>query len=152
MRDNIWLHQRLEQIWQLLFTEVEKKNNVTIRFKGKWKNKFGHIKRLKDGSSEIVINHYFQQEHIPEYIVDLTIAHELVHYMHGFNSPHPKLYKHPHAGGIVDRELKRRGFGHLLKQERAWIKSDWRPFLEQLNKKQKVYIARQRSILDVFFR
>ncbi|MBI5391697.1 hypothetical protein HZB00_01715 [Candidatus Woesearchaeota archaeon] len=130
MRDELWLHQRLEQIWQLLFPEVERKNTVLIRFKGRWKNKFGHIKRLKDGSSEIVINRHFQQEWVPEYIIDLTIAHELVHYMHGFNSPHPKLYKHPHAGGIVNKELKKRGFEHMLKRENEWIKNEWRKTIE----------------------
>ena len=49
-------------------------------------------------------------ELIPEYVIDTTVAHELVHYMHGFFSPHQRLYKHPHKGGIVTKELKKRGF------------------------------------------
>ena len=53
-------------------------------------------------------------EIIPEYIIDLTLAHEMIHYMHGFNSPLPKQFRHPHAGSVVDRELKKRGFGHLI--------------------------------------
>ena len=96
MRDNTWLAIRLDQIWKILFPEIEKKNNVVIRFKGSWKNKFGHIKRLKDGSSEIAINSLFSNLIVPEYMIDVTIALELVHYMHGFNSPHEKKYKHTH--------------------------------------------------------
>ncbi|MFH1637530.1 MAG: hypothetical protein ABIB71_03840 [Candidatus Woesearchaeota archaeon] len=126
MRDEEWLQNRMEQIWQLLFPDVDRLNNVVIRFKGKWKNKFGHIKKIK-GSSEIAINSLFKDEVIPEYIIDLTIAHELVHYWHGFNSPHEKKYRHPHAGGIVTRELKKRGFGHLMRLERDFVRRQWRP-------------------------
>lgn len=123
MRDNSWLELRLNQIWQLLFPEVERKNNVLIKFKGKWKNKFGHIKKIKD-STEIAVNGFFQNELIPEYIIDITIAHELIHYMHGFNSPFPKLFKYPHQGGIVNRELHRRGFSHMIRKEKEFLK-EW---------------------------
>ncbi len=125
MRDNLWLEQRLSQIWGLLFPEIGKLNKVNIRFKGKWKNKFGHIKLLKNRDTEIAINSLFKDQRIPEYIIDLTIAHELVHYAHGFSSPHPRKHKHPHAGGIVTRELKQRGFGHLFALERQFTKRNW---------------------------
>src|SRR3989344_3263450 len=125
MRDDYWLAERLNQIWMLLFPEVERKNNVVIRFKGKWKNKFGHIKKLKNNDTEIIINSMFKDMKVPEYIIDLTIAHELVHYMHGFNSPHEKMFKHPHKGNIVDKELVRRGFGHLLRKEKQFFKNEW---------------------------
>ena len=126
MRDDEFLRNRLEEVWQKGFLDVEKKNNINIRFKGRWKNKFGHIKKLKSGDSEIVVNGYFKNEAVPDYILELTIAHELVHYSHGFNSPLPKLYSHPHKGGVVNKDLKKRGFGHLLKLERQWIKNEWR--------------------------
>lgn len=128
MRDNYWLAQRLEQIWHLLFPEVEKKNRVVIKFKGRWKNKFGHIEK-KGRNSEIVINGHFMDDRIPEFIVDLTIAHELIHYMHGFNSPHKQLFKHPHKGGVVRKELLKRGFGHMLRKEKDFIKREWPLFL-----------------------
>ena len=131
MRDNIFLNQRLNAIWEMLFLDVERKNNVVIRFKGKWKNKFGHIKKLKNGDSEIIINGYFKNDTIPEYIIDLTIAHELIHYYHGFNSPHPKMFKHPHKGGIINKELKKRGFGHLIPLERKWVKEEWRNIIKE---------------------
>lgn len=125
MRDDTWLETRLGQIWKLLFPDIERKNNVVVRFKGRWENKFGHIKSLKDGSSEIAINGLFRHYDVPEYMIDVTIAHELCHYMHGFSSPHEKKYKHPHKGGIVSRELRARGFGHLLRLERDFARKVW---------------------------
>lgn len=132
MRDDNWLAKRLDHIWQLLFPELEKKNQVNVSFKGKWKNKFGHIKRIGQ-DTEIVVNSLFKEDIIPEYVIDVTLAHELIHYMHGFNSPHKQKYKHPHAGGIVTRELKKRGFGHMLNLEREFVQKDWFPLYEKLN-------------------
>ncbi len=125
MRSDLWLQLRLERIWNVLMPEVKRLNTVNIRFKGNWKTKFGHIKKQKDGSTEIVINNLFRDEQVPEFIIDTTIAHELIHYMHGFHSPLPKQFTHPHQGGVVDRELKNRGFGFLLKLEKDWIKNKW---------------------------
>ena len=131
MRNDEFLINKLDSIWNAAFTDIEKKNNIKIRFKGTWKNKFGHIKKLKNGDSEIVINGYFKNETIPEFVINLTIAHELVHYSHGFNSPLPKLYKHPHKGGVVNRELKKRGFSDIIKMERKWVKNEWRNIVKE---------------------
>ncbi|MEK6922326.1 MAG: SprT-like domain-containing protein [Nanoarchaeota archaeon] len=125
MRDESWLASLLHEIWDEKFSHVKKKNNVVIRWKGKWKNKFGHIKMLKNGDSEIGINALFQDERVPEYVVRLTIAHEIIHYMHGFHSPHQKKFKHPHKGGIVNMELKKIGFGEELAKEKRWFKESW---------------------------
>lgn len=125
MRDDIWLEDRLEKIWQTLMPEISKKNKVTILFKGKWKNKFAHIKKLKDSSTEIAVNALFRNDKVPEFIIDTAIAHELIHYMHGFQSPYEKKFRHPHKGGVVNRELKSRGFAFLLELEKNWIKDKW---------------------------
>jgi hypothetical protein len=130
MRDNIWLNQRLNQIWELLFPELTRPNTVFAKFKGKWKNKFGHIKLMKDKSTEIAVNRIFQKDIIPEFIIDLTLAHELTHYMHGFHSPHPRQHRHPHAGGVVTKELKKRGFEHLIIKEKLWVKNSWWKIVE----------------------
>ncbi len=134
MRDDNFLNEKLDQIWQSLFPDVERKNNVTIRFKGKWRNKFGHIKLLKNKDTEIVINGLFKDPRIPDYIIYLTIAHELVHYMHGFNSPLERKYKHPHKGGIVNRELKKRGLNYFITLEREFVKKEWSNLLKEFNK------------------
>lgn len=123
-RNQEWLERRLNQIWELLFNDVPRKNRVKIKFKGKSKSRFGYIKKEEEDTL-IAINSLFQNELVPEYIIDVTIAHELVHYMHGFHSPLPKMYKHPHKGNIVDKELIKKGFSHMLKLEKTWIKTDW---------------------------
>ena len=124
MRDDLWLNQRFEKIWDLLFADVKKLNNVVVRFKGNWRNKFGHIRKLND-DSEIAVNGAFKDERIPEFMIDLTLAHELIHYMHGFSSPHKRMFRYPHQNKAVDNELKKRGFGYLKRLERKWIKEDW---------------------------
>ena len=131
MRDNYWLGKRLEQIWQLLYPDVPKQNNVNVRFKGKWKNKFGHIAK-KGNDSEIAVNGLFKNELVPEYIIDITLAHELAHYSHGFNSPLPRKFKYPHKNNVVNRELLKRGFGHWIRMERSFLKKDWPGIYKQL--------------------
>ena len=147
MRDDKFLEERLNAMWEMLFPEVPKANEVIIRFKGRWKNKFGHIKRIKD-KSEIVINGLFKHEEVPEYIIDLTIGHELIHYMHGFNSPLKRQYKHPHKGGIVDKELIKRGFGHLLRKEKIFVKKEWKGIYGGLAGSKEKKIIKKRNLFD----
>ena len=123
-RDDIWLREKLDSIWELLFPEVPKENTVHVKFRGKSLRRFGCIKP-KGKDSLIEINSLFKDERVPEYVIDTTLAHELVHYMHGFNSPLPRKYRHPHKGGIVDKELIKRGFGHNLRLEKVWAKNQW---------------------------
>ena len=125
MRDEEWLATLFHEIWEAKFPDVKKKNNVVVRWKGNWKNKFGHIRRLKNKDTEIAINAYFKDSEVPQYVIELTLAHELIHYMHGFHSPHIKLFKHPHKGGIVNAELKKRGYEEEIKKERVWFKEIW---------------------------
>ncbi len=134
MRDENWLAEFFHEIWDRKFSDVKKKNNLVIRWKSNWKNKFGHIRRLKNKDTEIGVNSHFKDERIPEYVIELTIAHEIVHYMHGFHSPHPKLFKHPHKGGIVNKELVLRGYSESLKKEKAWFKKDWQQLHKELNR------------------
>ena len=132
-RDDAWLNSRMNNIWVRYFKDVERENIVLARFKGKWRNKFGHIKRLKDKSTEIAVNRLFRNKTIPEFMVDLTLAHEIVHYSHGFHSPLEKKYKHPHKGGIVTKDLKKRGFKEMIKVERDFIKTKWIKYYKLLN-------------------
>lgn len=129
-RTNEWLEQRMNNIWEMLFADIERKNAVHIAFSGKWKNKLGHITKKKD-TTIIAINSILKDPLIPETIIDVTIAHEVTHYAHGFHSPLPKRYKHPHAGGIVTRELKKRGFTHQIKFEKEFLKNNWSMFVRK---------------------
>ena len=152
MRDNFWLDSRLNAIWMMLFDDTPRPNRVLVRFKGRWKNKFGHIRMLKDKSTEIAINGLFRSSLVPEYIVDLTVAHELVHYIHGFHSPLPRLFTHPHKGGIVNKELKKRGFSEMIKLERKWVKEQWPNIYLQLHPGARQRRTARRISLFNFFR
>ncbi|MBS3145394.1 hypothetical protein J4414_01165 [Candidatus Woesearchaeota archaeon] len=125
MRDYPWLKEKLDEIWIKYFPDIPRENKVLITFKGRWKNKFGHIQQLPSKNTWIAVNKLFQDERVPEYIVNLTIAHELAHYSHGFQSPLEQKYSHPHKGGVVNKELKKRGFSEELEKEKIWLKEEW---------------------------
>ena len=131
MRDDEFLKKRLDDIWMMLFNEIPRMNKVLIKFKGKSRNKFGYI-RKKGDDSFIGINELFKFDLVPEYIIDLTIAHELSHYAHGFNSPLEKKYKHPHKGGVVTKELEKRGFDKMIRKEKMFFKHEWPKIYEQI--------------------
>ena len=71
---------------------------------------------------------------VPEYIIDLTIAHELSHYAHGFNSPLKRKYKHPHKGGVVTKEMTSRGFDRMIKMEKMFFRKEWPKIYERIVK------------------
>lgn len=123
-RDKAWLCERLSHIWRSHFTDVEKKNTVIIRF-GRWaKYQFGVITYDKRRNvSTITINRMFASASIPQTVVEHTIAHELVHYSHGFSSPLKRQHRYPHHGGIVNKELVRRGLGAVLQDYKVWLKA-----------------------------
>lgn len=64
----------------------------------------------------------FKNSRIPVEVVDHTLAHELIHYAHGFSSKRARLHKYPHVGGIVQKEMKKRGMGYLISSYKNWIK------------------------------
>ncbi len=132
MRDNIILKERLTQISEKLFPELDT-NNIVIKFKGRSKYKFGHIKRTRN-DTEIAINSLFKHLLVPQYIIDLTIAHELVHYSHGFQSPLPKKFKYPHKGGVVRKELIRKGLANFLRKERIFFRKEWPEIYTEITK------------------
>ncbi|MBT7297777.1 hypothetical protein HN841_03350 [archaeon] len=140
MRDNNWLESTFETIYEKLIPEIERENEITIRFGKFWKNKFGQISLQKDGSSQILINSFFRNKEIPEYIIHTTIAHELIHYMHGFQSPREQQFRYPHQGNIVNKELKKRGFGQLLELEKNWVRTIWWPTHKSLSSQRKSHM------------
>lgn len=125
MRNDEWLKERMEMIWQKHFPDISRENKVLTIFKGKWKNRLGYIKMLQNKNTVIVINSLFKDERVPEFVINTTLAHEIIHYMHGFQSPKMKQFDYPHKGQIVNREIKRRGLGEQLRMEKDWIKKCW---------------------------
>ena len=121
----------LDHIWQRCFTDIPCVNEVHITYCQPWKTRLGLIRLSQDNKiSFIGINSLLQHEDVPYYVLLTTVAHELTHYAHGFGSPLPRRYKHPHANNVVNRELARRGLGEYVQQCDEWIDKQWFPFYD----------------------
>lgn len=130
MRTNKALFERLTYIWGKYFPDVPKSNKVIIQFGRKAHKRLGSIRRInieenKCFDTQILINGYFRDKKVPQFVIDATIAHELAHYTHGFSSPLPRLSPYPHRGGMVDKELDKRGLSYLVEQEMNWLDENW---------------------------
>lgn len=122
----------LDEIWHTYFADVPRVNQVEIAYCQPWKRRLGLIRLSLDNvTSFIGINALLQLEEIPEYILTTTIAHELTHYVHGFGSPLPRLYEHPHANNVVKRELEQRGLGEIMRLCDEWIDNQWFAFYDR---------------------
>lgn len=142
MRDDKWLFQKLDEVWDNHFNDIPQDNDVKIIWGKRARGRLGSIKlgisnqgpvtRGKNHPVTIItINSLFKDPVIPEYVVLGTIAHELVHYAHGFNSPLEQRYKTPHAGGIIHKELRDRGLEEVHKLQKKWIRECWRDYIMQ---------------------
>ena len=132
MRDNNWLLSRLDFIWERYFPDIKQVNPIVIKFGRNSRLRLGSIKLSKPTKrTHITITSMFKDESVPVEVVDQTIAHELVHYTHGFSSYRPRMHRYPHAGGIVNKELKKRGMENLLKVYKEWMKE----YKKQINPK-----------------
>lgn len=137
MRDDKWLLFRLDQLWSSHFSDVPQVNPVFIRFGRFAKLRFGSIRLdRKSNKTYIIITGMFQDQKIPQGVVDHTIAHELVHYTHGFSSPHKRMHKFPHEGGVVRDEMEKRGLIYLINSYQQWVKN-YRKELKETYKKRK---------------
>lgn len=123
LRTNIWLLSRLDYLWSNHFPDIKQTNKVFIKFGRYSKLRLGSIKMARHGGHTVItITKMFQDSRIPTEVVDQTIGHELVHYSHGFSSPHPKMHRYPHEGGIVKKEMLARGLGKQIKAYQEWVK------------------------------
>jgi hypothetical protein len=122
----------LAEIWQRYFADVPHANQVDIAYCQPWKRRLGLIRLSLDNTTSFIgVNALLQLSQVPEYILMITIAHELVHYAHGFGSPLPRLHEHPHANNVVKRELESRGLGETLGLCDAWIDKEWFSFYDR---------------------
>lgn len=131
-RDNKWLRNRLKYLWQRYFSDIDITNKITIKFGRPTRTRLGSIKpgrKLGDQHSIITINGYFIDPNIPDFVLDAVIAHEFMHYAHGFASPHEQAFRHPHKGGVINWDLKERGLEDILKLEKRWLKENWKKYI-----------------------
>ncbi len=126
VRDSRWLDRTLDEIWDRYFGDTPRVNIVEIGYGGAWKTRLGSITLSDDHRTTYIrINSLLRLPEVPEYVTLVTVAHEMVHYAHGFGSPLPQRYKHPHRGGIVKRELIRRGMELEYRQYDHWVYNYW---------------------------
>lgn len=162
MRNNQWLEDKLEDLWENYYSDVPRKNKVTIKFGKRAKRVLGSIKyfdRMRENDpeyglhedkkiSQITLTKYFMDEVIPDDVVVGTIAHEMVHYSHGFNSPLERRYAHPHKGGIIKKEMYKRGLSDLYDESEGWVKKNWLNYLKSVGAiKNQIRRRRVRYIL-----
>ncbi|KXK25731.1 MAG: hypothetical protein TR69_WS6001001537 [candidate division WS6 bacterium OLB20] len=151
-RDQGWLEDQLYSLWEEHFVDVPRPNPVLITFGRRSKRQLGCIKwadkktqkigrltrHLVPGSyddkriSIIIVTGYFKDTAIPDEVVLGTIAHEMCHYAHGFNSPLQQLYDHPHKGGVIRKEMQKRELGTLYKTANRWLKENWQNYLKSV--------------------
>lgn len=157
MRDNKWLEEKMYELWEEYFVDVPRKNRVLIKFSKKSYRQLGCIKWatkktrgiqklleknpvMEDNDervSLILISGYFKDPKIPDNVVLGTIAHELCHYTHGFNSPLNQIYDHPHKGGVIKKEMGKRGLSWLYEYAEKWLENNWPKYVH--NKKNPPY-------------
>lgn len=130
MRNNQYLLNRLQSIWQSYFSDCCMGNNIYIHFGRKAEKRLGSIRKIRYANTNrfdtlITINGYFRDKKIPDYVIDATIAHELCHYIHGISSPLPRLCLYPHRGGVIEKEFVKRGIDKLEKLENNWLNQNW---------------------------
>lgn len=127
MRDDAWLQQLLDEVWDNHFADVPQDNIVRITFGRRAKNRLGSIKLDQNDRqvSIITMNGLFRLAEVPEFVVKATLVHELCHYAHGFNSPVEQKFRYPHAGGVMRAEYRERGLEQLYIDQRQWLKSSW---------------------------
>lgn len=166
MRDDKWLFAKLDEIWDNHFPDVPQDNDVKIIWGRRARNRLGSIKQSSISNFQfskniksknknykkdhpvtvITINSLFKDLKIPEFVVISTIAHELTHYAHGFNSPLEQKFETPHAGGIIDKEMDSRGLREVRLEAKKWLKEHWKNYILK-NFPPKARRAKRRKII-----
>jgi hypothetical protein len=138
MRNNQWLEQQLAQLWCNHFSDIQMVTPIKINFGRRAYQRLGSIvlrpayAPTAHQHSHIVISGVLADERIPDIIVQQVIAHELVHYIHGFGSHHLRHLRHPHQGGVIVKEFRRRGLWELFRAYQAWMKVNWVSYLREI--------------------
>jgi hypothetical protein len=132
MRNNKWLKSIAQDIWLKYFHDISPTNDLRVKFGKRARWQLGCIRQgLKVRSPSIVtINGYFKNPLVPQYVVESILAHEFIHYLAGFSSSRPKLFRYPHRGGIINREMRRRGLEEIERKQKKWIKENWNRFIK----------------------
>lgn len=146
-RNQRWLEQMLDYVWSNHFSDVEKVNEVRIKYGRKAKRRLGSIglDRNDPTISVITINPIYMDEEIPQHVIISTIVHEMTHYAHGFNSLHEQKQRHPHRGGVIRKEFAERGLEEMYVKQKEWLDENWLRILEKHFGAENLYKPRRRK-------
>lgn len=126
------LAELVEELWRGHFSDVPRVNRIEARFTRTWKSRVALIRYYhEENFSLILVNGLLRFPEAPGFMPKIAAAHELCHYAHGFGSSIKPRYEHPHAGGVVDRELHNRALGRELNMFNRWL-DDWDKFYEKM--------------------
>src|SRR3954447_13769835 len=96
-RDDRWLREEVDDVWARYFPDTPRVNSVDVAWQRPWKRRLGVISLSHDErTTRIGLNCLLARPEVPYCVSLITIAHELVHYAHGFGSPLPRKHPHPH--------------------------------------------------------
>ena len=124
---NNFLARKTAQLIRENFSEKGVTNLLMVKTGKRWKRTLGHIKSVPGETTDslIKINPLLFDLEVPEYVLDYVIMHELMHYFQGFCSNHARTQKHPHKGGVVEKELANLGWKEIQEKSDKWIKENW---------------------------
>ncbi|TSC92093.1 MAG: hypothetical protein CEN92_136 [Candidatus Berkelbacteria bacterium Licking1014_96] len=130
-RDNKWLKNIAQNIWHKYFADISPTNDLRVKFGQRARWQLGCIRqsRKKNSPSVVTINGYFKNPVVPQYVVESILAHEFVHYLHGFSSSRPRHFRYPHRGDIIKKEMKRRGLAEIEQKQKEWIDKNWKKII-----------------------
>ena len=119
MPTDAFLAKKTAQLCREYFPHRTISNLLAVRWSKPWKSKLGHIKPLKNTAfgSLIEINSLLSDPRVPEFVLEVTLLHELIHYFQGFASNQARTQLHPHRGGAVTKEFAQFGWQELLKKQ-----------------------------------
>lgn len=130
-----WLNDRVQVIWSKHFADIPQSTPVRVRWGRRSYRRLGSIvlKVAPDGTrySLITISGLLKELEVPSLVIDQIIAHEIVHYVHGFGSERKRDLKHPHQGGVIIKEFQKRGLWELYRYYQSWMKVRWREFVKK---------------------
>jgi len=126
-RNSEWLKERLTLLWDLYFRDAPLGYPIQVDFGRAARTRYGSI--FNEGRQcRIRVNGLFADPEVPVFVVDATLLHELVHYIHGYGSGLPKLHSSPHRGRVIEAEMERRGCLHIEEAAAVWRNQHWDDF------------------------
>jgi SprT-like family protein len=145
MRDQAWLQELFDSLYQKYFSDVEQNVPIEVKFGKRARNRLGSLSYDHHKNQAVLrVTRLFQDKAIPEYVVKATIIHELCHYAHGFHSGLDRKYDYPHRNGVIRKEFAERGLEQLYLRQKQWLKANW---LSVVKKHYPHKIRRRRKIV-----